>query len=47
MPDHTERPTNVPRALLEWIEAPCEDLMLGKKILTEMAENQLIVSYNC
>ena len=47
MPYHTERPNKVPKALLDWIDKPCEDRMLGQKILTEMATKSLIVNYNC
>ena len=47
MPEHTERPAKVPEALLDWIHNPCEDLLLGQKILNEMAKECLIVSYNC
>ena len=47
MPNHTERPNKVPKALLDWIDKPCEDRMLGQKILTEMATKSLIVNYNC
>ena len=47
MPNHTERPSKVPNALLDWINRPCEDKLLGQKILTEMATKSLIVNYNC
>ena len=47
MPEHTERPTKVPQALLDWIDDPCEDFLLGEKILTELAKKSLIVNYNC
>ena len=47
MPKHTERPSKVPEALLDWIHNPCEDLLLGQKIMTEMAKKCLVMSYNC
>ena len=34
-------------ALLDWISRPCEDRLLGQKILTEMANKSLVVNYNC
>ena len=33
MPEHSERPTQVPRAILEWIDNLCEDILLRQKIL--------------
>ena len=38
MPKHTERPSKVLETLLDWIHNPCEDLLLGEKILNEMAK---------
>ena len=47
MPEHTEKPSKVPEALLDWIHNPCEDLLLGQNILNEMSKKCLIVIYNC
>ena len=47
MPEHTQRPSKVPEALLNWIDNPREDLLLGQKIMTEMAKKCLVMSYNC
>ena len=43
----TQRPSKVPEALLNWIDNPREDLLLGQKIMPEMAKKCLVMSYNC
>ena len=40
-------PCRVPRALLQWINDPKEDLNLGRKILEEMAQFTMVLGYNC
>ena len=47
MPEHTERPTKIPVALMDWIHRPCEDFLLGQKNLREIATKCLIMNYNC
>ena len=47
MPEHTERPAEVPQAILEWIDRPSDDLLLGQKILMELARKGPVIGYNC
>ena len=47
MPEHTERPAKVPQAILEWIDRPFDDLLLGQKILIELAKKGPVIGYNC
>ena len=47
MPEHTERPAEVPQAILEWIDRPSDDLLLGQKILIELARKGSVIEYNC
>ena len=47
MPEHSERPTQVPRAILEWIDNPCDDILPGQKILIELAGRGPEAGYNC
>jgi hypothetical protein len=47
MPGHSERPTQVPHAIMQWIDNPCEDVLLGQQILIELAGRGPVVGYNC
>ena len=46
MPEAELQMLRVPRAVLKWIENPCEDRLLGKRIIYEMQIPMNILGYS-
>ena len=47
MKDRSIEPCRIPVALLKWINDPVEDLALGSKIFRAMAQDTMVLGYNC